>query len=430
MRACPLILITLLARVNCFPLSPTTSNSGRWGHSCTVTRNSKQPIESSPQFEPVKRVVASAGAALATFFLSVSLGAEPTFAADGAAIGKCLLKSCQVELARCVTDPLCAKNLICIQGCNGLPDEQACQIRCGDLNDNSVIGNFNRCAVTQKQCVPQREDDGTYPIPTEDAIVKKFSTSSFEGRWYITAGYNQIFDAFPCQVHFFTSPKPGLIFGKLTWRVLTPDGFVTRTATQRFEQDPKNPGILYNHDNEYLHYQDDWYVLDADDDFVLVYYRGQNDAWVGYGGAVLYTRTPGLSPELVPRLEAASKKAGIDFKDFKVTDNTCKPKEVRESSTAIAVENRLLLNERAIVEEFSSAARFTSSSIKTTEKFAEKSFEKLEGLIEDEEKMLAKTIQDDEKKVLDLEKSIVQTIEDDEKKVVDIEKRFFKGFGR
>jgi len=110
----------------------------------------------------------------------------------------------------------------------------------------------------------------------------------------------------------------------------------------------------------------------------VVYYRGQNDAWVGYGGAVLYTRTPGLSPELVPRLEAASKKAGIDFKDFTVTDNTCKPKEVRESSTAIAVENRLLLNERAIVEEFSSAARFTSSSIKTTEKFAEKSFEKLE----------------------------------------------------
>ena len=182
MRAYPLILITLLSRVNCFPLSPTTSIPGRWGHICTVTRNSKQPIESSPQFEPVKRVVASAGAALATFFLSVSLGAEPTFAADGAAIGKCLLKSCQVELARCVTDPLCAKNLICIQGCNGRPDEQACQIRCGDLNDNSVIGNFNRCAVTQKQCVPQREDDGSYPIPTEGLCF--FSLIIIDSRYW------------------------------------------------------------------------------------------------------------------------------------------------------------------------------------------------------------------------------------------------------
>ena len=30
---------------------------------------------------------------------------------------------------------------------------------------------------------------------------------------------------------------------------------------QTFEQDPNEGAILYNHDNEYLHYQDDWYVL-------------------------------------------------------------------------------------------------------------------------------------------------------------------------
>jgi hypothetical protein len=40
---------------------------------------------------------------------------------------------------------------------------------------------------------------------------------------------------------------------------------------------------------QYLHYQDDWYILDAEtsgkndgaEDFVLVYYRGRNDAWDG-----------------------------------------------------------------------------------------------------------------------------------------------------
>lgn len=26
------------------------------------------------------------------------------------------------------------------------------------------------------------------------------------------------------------------------------------------------------------------------DDYVFIYYRGQNDAWVGYGGATVYTR--------------------------------------------------------------------------------------------------------------------------------------------
>jgi violaxanthin de-epoxidase len=47
----------------------------------------------------------------------------------------------------------------------------------------------------------------------------------------------------------------------LAWRIQTHDtGFFTRGAVQRFVQDPAQPAILYNHDNEYLHYQDDWYV--------------------------------------------------------------------------------------------------------------------------------------------------------------------------
>ena len=68
---------------------------------------------------------------------------------------------------------------------------------------------------------------------------------------YISAGLNKVFDTFPCQVHFFTSPQPGVLYGKLNWRIVEPDGeFFTKNAVQRFVQDPKNPGILYNHDNE------------------------------------------------------------------------------------------------------------------------------------------------------------------------------------
>lgn len=37
--------------------------------------------------------------------------------------------------------------------------------------------------------------------------------------------------------------------------------------------------------------QDDWYILDYEpQQFIAVYYRGRNDAWNGYGGAVVYTR--------------------------------------------------------------------------------------------------------------------------------------------
>ena len=57
--------------------------------------------------------------AAATLLLSSSLLASPlpSLAADSAAIGSCLLKSCQLPLAKCVTNPTCAANLLCIQTC-------------------------------------------------------------------------------------------------------------------------------------------------------------------------------------------------------------------------------------------------------------------------------------------------------------------------
>lgn len=144
-----------------------------------------------------------------------------------------------------------------------------------------------------------------------------------------TAGQNPLFDIFPCQVHFFTPTEPGKFFGKLNWRVTEPDGeFFTRDALQEFVQDPNNPAHLINDDNEYLHYKDDWYIIDYDasgpDPFAFVYYRGSNDAWDGYGGAVVYTRAARLPDSLLPRLRSAAANVGFDFdKDFVVTDNTC-----------------------------------------------------------------------------------------------------------
>ena len=43
-------------------------------------------------------------------------------------MGKCLLGNCQVVLAKCLADGECVENLICLQLCNGRPDETACQV--------------------------------------------------------------------------------------------------------------------------------------------------------------------------------------------------------------------------------------------------------------------------------------------------------------
>lgn len=52
----------------------------------------------------------------------------------------------------------------------------------------------------------------------------------------------------------------------------------------------------------------------GDDDYVFVYYRGRNDAWTGYGGAVVYTRAKTIPDNIKPELEAAAKRVGLDFK--------------------------------------------------------------------------------------------------------------------
>lgn len=61
------------------------------------------------------------------------------------------------------------------------------------------------------------------------------------------------------------------------------------------------------------------------DDYVFVYYRGRNDAWDGYGGAVVYTRSAVMPDAIIPKLEQAAKSVGRDFSKFIATDNTCGP---------------------------------------------------------------------------------------------------------
>lgn len=84
----------------------------------------------------------------------------------------------------CLADEKCVENLVCLNTCNGKPDEAGCQIRCGDLYADAAVKAFNTCAVTTAGCVPQRKDEGLYPIPPADAVVSSFNTSEYmNGRW-------------------------------------------------------------------------------------------------------------------------------------------------------------------------------------------------------------------------------------------------------
>lgn len=139
-------------------------------------------------------------------------------------------------------------------------------------------------------------------------------------------------------------------------------------------QDPVHPSKLYNHDNEcapchlqgniavlmpycrihgcdvrlplvnhqpsadpsvtciaqhcsvhrYLHYEDDWYVVSwRPEEYAFIYYKGNNDAWLGYGGATVYTRAAQFPKEYEPEMRKAAEAVGLKWADFTITDNSC-----------------------------------------------------------------------------------------------------------
>lgn len=171
---------------------------------------------------------------------------------------------------------------------------------------------------------------------------------------------------------------------------------------------------MINHDNDYLHYKDDWYIIDYEpDDFVLVYYKGSNDAWDGYGGAFLYTRAPTVRPELIPRLTAAVDKMNVPYKwsDFTLTDNTCKKNEESPLELREKFATRVLLTEEKQLQEQLTALRgAATNAIIAEEKEAEKSI-----------KFLEKELSDFEKEVMtgEITQTIVKDIEVAEKVLVD-----------
>lgn len=301
----------------------------------------------------------------------------------------CLLKECRFELAKCIANPACAANVACLQTCNNRPDETECQIKCGDLFENSTVDEFNDCAVSRKKCVPRKSDVGEFPVPDPAVLVKNFNIRDFSGKWFISSGLNPTFDTFDCQLHEFHVESDKLM-ANLTWRIKTPDsGFFTRSAMQRFVQDPAQPGILYNHDNEYLHYQDDWYILSSQienkpDDYIFVYYRGRNDAWDGYGGAVVYTRSAVLPESIIPELERAAKSVGRDFKQFIKTDNKCGP----EPPLVERIERTVEEGEKTILREVEEIEEEVEKVGKTELTLLQRLTEGFKELKQDEENLL------------------------------------------
>jgi violaxanthin de-epoxidase len=155
---------------------------------------------------------------LASSFLGMTLALSsfctptPAFATDTGAIVGCLFQKCTVQLAKCVANPKCLANVVCINTCNGRPDEIECQIKCGDIFENEVVGEFNKCVVSDMSCVQQKPDEGLYPVPDRSQTVSSFDTKFFNTRLYITAGMcHAMLYAFSVRFHKLTRKRCGVV---------------------------------------------------------------------------------------------------------------------------------------------------------------------------------------------------------------------------
>lgn len=120
------------------------------------------------------------------------------------------------------------------------------------------------------------------------------------------------------------------------------------------------------------------------DDYVFVYYRGKNDAWDGYGGAVVYTRSPVLPESIVPELEKAAKSIGRDFNKFIRTDNTCGP----EPPLVERLEKTVEEGEKIVIREVEQIEGEVEKVEKTEMTLFQKLAEGFKELQQDEENFL------------------------------------------
>jgi violaxanthin de-epoxidase len=115
-----------------------------------------------------------------------------------------------------------------------------------------------------------------------------------------------------------------------------------------------------------------------------VYYQGRNDAWDGYGGAVVYTRSAVLPESIVPELEKAAKSVGRDFSKFIRTDNTCGP----EPPLVERLEKTVEEGEKTIIKEVEEIEQKVEKAGKTELSLFQRLTEGFKEIQKDEENFL------------------------------------------
>jgi len=303
---------------------------------------SKAPsLEEAPEMSYASTVRSTAGVVLG-LLLAVAAAAS-AMAEDGSPTGfaefarkggkmdadvGCFFNQCGKQTKACfVEDGRCLKGATCLARCRGDPD---CATQCFAEFGCPRLDAWLNCTVEKEQCVSVPA--GTYDVrkfyaeqvPTK---LKDFDVRKLEGKWYKVRGYNKKYDCYPCQTNVFKyNAADNTMETEVSLRLarLRSGGYWENTLTEKMQiQAPSDRSTLFAKGEIFgLSFQEEWYVLAADEDFVLTAYVGNNlqDA---YRGGFVYARTPVLSAAAEAKVRAAAQKNGFDWSKFCIIDNAC-----------------------------------------------------------------------------------------------------------
>ncbi|XP_064605742.1 uncharacterized protein LOC135470636 [Liolophura sinensis] len=221
-------------------------------------------------------------------------------------------------MATCMMDSECRDAVMCINPCGS---NQTCVFICLSSYADAKFDAFMKCAVTDNQCVVLTPPDHPVQCRKPTSVFTSFTLADIQGPWYIVKGKNPIYDCFDCQISTYTSgslPYRGSVREQYDAR--TVNGSVRRLEVTEtvIQRNPMNGGVLnFNSTQDGLDHQEEFRVLDYSQNhgYIFMYYCGGTGAWM-YEGAILYSRTPQLTPEAMQQVTSSAAAHGYSFGDF------------------------------------------------------------------------------------------------------------------
>jgi VDE lipocalin domain len=274
----------------------------------------------------------------------------------------CFLNQCGPQTKELFRNPRGIKGIVCLGKCKG---EQTCATQCFAQYNSPALNDWLSCTIEDHSCVkvPAALDNSAENVGYT-TTVRNFDPSTLLGTWYKTNGLNPNYDLFDCQTNTFTSTSstttdqqdatsPNELDMGIFFRVQRPiengDGYwenqltehmivdTTATTTNKDGNNEDSTVALENTFGRTMHtsgkmyglqFNENWYILGESNGsnnippFKLVAYKGHT-LQGNYEGAFVYAKEPILPTAAIPAIRDAAQRAGLNFEDFTVIDNTC-----------------------------------------------------------------------------------------------------------